>query len=178
MTSLPAAKKNNNFNPNYSRLRITVQIPQRCLKPVVHKQRLVRNSPLIHQCRNMSTPQSVSVFRQNSGRHLLRDVDGLPHFPRRTRSGLDSLSGVTFGWNKRLDSLSGITFGNQKRNFDEIDRSGFNGFVKKNFDEIDRSGFDSFVKKNFDEIDRVGFGSFVKRNAPQLLARNYDKDNH
>jgi hypothetical protein len=24
----------------------------------------------------------------------------------------------------------------------------------------------------------VGFGSFVKRNAPQLLARNYDKDNH
>lgn len=112
------------------------------------------------------------------GRQLLRDLDGLPQFPRRTRSGLDSLSGVTFGWNKRLDSLSGITFGNQKRNFDEIDRSGFNGFVKKNFDEIDRSGFDGFVKKNFDEIDRVGFGSFVKRNAPQLLARSYDKDNH
>lgn len=74
--------------------------------------------------------------------------------------------------------FSGITFGNQKRNFDEIDRSGFNGFVKKNFDEIDRSGFDGFVKKNFDEIDRVGFGSFVKRNAPQMLLRSNDKDNH
>lgn len=72
----------------------------------------------------------------------------------------------------------GITFGNQKRNFDEIDRSGFNSFVKKNFDEIDRSGFDGFVKKNFDEIDRVGFGSFVKRNAPFLLARSYEKENH
>lgn len=34
---------------------------------------------------------------------------------------------------------------------------------KKNFDEIDRSGFDSFVKKNFDEIDRGGFDGFVKR---------------
>ena len=62
----------------------------------------------------------------------------------------------------KLLCFSGITFGNQKRNFDEIDRSGFDGFVKK----------------NFDEIDRVGFGSFVKRNAPQLLARSHDKDNH
>ncbi|XP_023727309.1 orcokinin peptides type A isoform X2 [Cryptotermes secundus] len=112
------------------------------------------------------------------GRNLLRTLDGQAHFPRRIRSGLDSLSGVTFGWNKRLDSLSGITFGNQKRNFDEIDRTGFNGFVKKNFDEIDRSGFDGFVKKNFDEIDRVGFGSFVKRNAPLTLYRNYDKEDH
>jgi hypothetical protein len=50
--------------------------------------------------------------------------------------------------------------------------------VKKNFDEIDRSGFDGFVKKNFDEIDRVGFGSFVKRNAPLMLYRNYDKEDH
>merc|ERR1711962_1901708 len=65
----------------------------------------------------------------------------------------------------------GLTFGKQKRNFDEIDRSGFAGFVKrrpekKNFDEMDRFGFDGFVKrpfyqkKNFDEIDRVGFGGF------------------
>ena len=83
---------------------------------------------------------------------------------------------VLMSW--KILCFSGITFGNQKRNFDEIDRTGFNGFVKKNFDEIDRSGFDGFVKKNFDEIDRVGFGSFVKRNAPQLLARSNDKDNH
>jgi hypothetical protein len=37
--------------------------------------------------------------------NFLREVEGLAHYPRRTRSGLDSLSGVTFGWNKRLDSL-------------------------------------------------------------------------
>merc|ERR1711983_147468 len=59
------------------------------------------------------------------------------------------------------DPLRGMTFGVQKRNFDEIDRVGFNNFVKKNFDEIDRVGFNSFVKKNFDEIDRAGFNGFV-----------------
>ena len=32
-----------------------------------------------------------------------------------------------------------------KRNFDEIDRSGFRGFSKKNFDEIDKSGFRGFT---------------------------------
>ncbi|XP_021931830.1 orcokinin peptides type A-like isoform X3 [Zootermopsis nevadensis] len=124
---------------------------------------------------NVENEDNVPASQLHS---IRREVDGLAPFPRKTRSGLDSLSGVTFGWNKRLDSLRGITFGNQKRNFDEIDRSGFNSFVKKNFDEIDRSGFDGFVKKNFDEIDRVGFGSFVKRNAPFLLARSYEKENH
>lgn len=59
--------------------------------------------------------------------------------------------------------FSGVSFGGQKRNFDEIDRSGFDRFIKKNFDEIDRSGFDRFIKKNFDEIDRSAFSSFVKR---------------
>jgi hypothetical protein len=58
---------------------------------------------------------------------------------------------------------SGVSFGGQKRNFDEIDRTGLDRFVKKNFDEIDRSAFDRFVKKNFDEIDRSAFNSFVKR---------------
>jgi hypothetical protein len=62
---------------------------------------------------------------------------------------------------REMFCFSGITFGNQKRNFDEIDRSGFDGFVKR----------------NFDEIDRADFGSFVKRNAPLLLARRYDKEN-
>ncbi|XP_047112875.1 orcokinin peptides type A-like [Schistocerca piceifrons] len=113
------------------------------------------------------------------GGHLLRNLDGLGggHLLRQTKSGLDSLSGATFGEQKRLDSLGGITFGSQKRNFDEIDRSGFNSFIKKNFDEIDRSGFDRFVKKNFDEIDRSGFSGFVKRNAP-MLARHYDQGDH
>jgi len=32
-----------------------------------------------------------------------------------------------------------------KRNFDEIDRSGFRGFTKRNFDEIDKSGFRGFM---------------------------------
>merc|ERR1712126_671344 len=41
----------------------------------------------------------------------------------------------------------------QKRNFDEIDYSGFDGFVKR-----------AFEKRNFDEIDRSGFYGFVKRN--------------
>ncbi|KAG8227765.1 hypothetical protein J437_LFUL005771 [Ladona fulva] len=36
--------------------------------------------------------------------------------------------------------------------------------LKRNFDEIDRSGFDSFVKRNnFDEIDRYGFDGFVRK---------------
>merc|ERR1711963_1129962 len=66
------------------------------------------------------------------------------------------------------DPLRGMTFGVQKRNFDEIDRVGFNNFVKKNFDEIDRAGFNSFVKKNFDEIDRAGFNNFVKKNFDEI----------
>jgi hypothetical protein len=86
----------------------------------------------------------------------------------------DDTGSILNPWN--VSCFSGITFGNQKRNFDEIDRTGFNGFAKKNFDEIDRSGFDSFVKKNFDEIDRVGFGSFVKRNAPLMLYRDDEKE--
>lgn len=49
---------------------------------------------------------------------------------------------------KRLDSLSGLTLGHQKRTFDEIDRTGFDGFSKRNFDEIDRVGFDGFAKRN------------------------------
>merc|ERR1719414_1050521 len=107
------------------------------------------------------------------GGHVLRDLDPLGggHVLR----GLDSLGGghilreapaeVRYQQVKRgLDPLSGMAFGVAKKNFDEIDRAGFGGFVKKNFDEIDRSGFGRFVKKNgFDEIDRAGFGRFVKR---------------
>lgn len=41
-----------------------------------------------------------------------------------------------------------MSFGNQKRNLDEIDRSGFDGsFVKRTLDEIDRSEFDRLTKK-------------------------------
>merc|ERR1719414_2348495 len=107
------------------------------------------------------------------GGHVLRQLDQLGggHVLR----GLDSLGGghilreapaeVRYQQVKRgLDPLSGMAFGVAKKNFDEIDRAGFGGFVKKNFDEIDRSGFGRFVKKNgFDEIDRAGFGSFVKK---------------
>lgn len=105
------------------------------------------------------------------GGNLLRDLESALRtralYTRQLRN-LDSLSGVTFGGNKRFDTLSGQGLGAQKRTFDEIDRSGFNSFIKKkNFDEIDRSGFDGFVKRNFDEIDRSGFNSFVKRSAPQ-----------
>lgn len=93
---------------------------------------------------------------------------------RQKRVGPDPMECFMF----HVSCFSGITFGNEKRNFDEIDRTGFSGFAKKNFDEIDRSGFDGFVKKNFDEIDRVGFGSFVKRNAPLMLYLNYEKEAH
>ncbi|XP_022171493.1 orcokinin peptides-like [Myzus persicae] len=100
------------------------------------------------------------------GENLLRDLeilrDRAEYFARQNRH-INSLDGVGFGQSKRFDTLSGVSFGGQKRNFDEIDRSGFDRFVKKNFDEIDRSGFDRFVKKNFDEIDRSAFSSFVKR---------------
>ncbi|XP_066995747.1 orcokinin peptides [Anabrus simplex] len=121
---------------------------------------------------------SVSHIDNVGADHYIRNLEGLAggRLLRQSRGGLDSLAGNTFGGNKRLDTLSGMSFGNQKRNFDEIDRSGFNSFVKKNFDEIDRSGFDSFVKRNFDEIDRAGFGSFVKRGGPSLLARYFVKE--
>ena len=40
-----------------------------------------------------------------------------------------------------------------KKNFDEIDMSGFHRFAKRPFPAPRR-------KKNFDEIDRAGFGRF------------------
>ncbi|XP_015366799.1 PREDICTED: orcokinin peptides type A-like [Diuraphis noxia] len=105
-------------------------------------------------------------IRQTKGENLLRDLEMLrdraEYFARQNRH-INSLDGVGFGQSKRFDTLSGVSFGGQKRNFDEIDRSGFDRFIKKNFDEIDRSVFDRFVKKNFDEIDRSAFSSFVKR---------------
>ncbi|OXU29148.1 hypothetical protein TSAR_006550 [Trichomalopsis sarcophagae] len=63
---------------------------------------------------------------------------------------------------------SGFSGFNKKRNFDEIDRTGFSGFNKRNFDEIDRSGFSGFNKRNFDEIDRTGFSGFNKRNFDEI----------
>ncbi|XP_046678303.1 orcokinin peptides type B-like isoform X3 [Homalodisca vitripennis] len=117
------------------------------------------------------------------GGNLLRDLDVLRNraafFSRGSRDPrnyrFDTLMGSTLGGVKRTaggccDSLSGIGLGGQKRNMDEIDRTGFNSFIKKNFDEIDRSGFGSFVKRNFDEIDRSGFGGFVKRSASPAAA--------
>merc|ERR1719186_717382 len=42
-----------------------------------------------------------------------------------------------------------LSYGRNKKNFDEIDRTGFGRFVKRTLP----------VKKNFDEIDNVGFRS-------------------
>ncbi|XP_059477393.1 orcokinin peptides type A-like isoform X1 [Neocloeon triangulifer] len=91
--------------------------------------------------------------------------------PRPIRA-FDTLTGASFGTNKRgagFDSINGVSFGGQKRNFDEIDRSAFDGFYnyyKRNFDEIDRTAFNGFYKRNFDEIDRDGFDGFYKRRDP------------
>merc|ERR1712107_553090 len=65
---------------------------------------------------------------------------------------LDSLGeGNILRQNKRgFDAMSGLTFGKSKKNFDEIDRTGFGRFVRRPF----------VVKKNFDEIDNVGFRGF------------------
>merc|ERR1712211_125825 len=49
-----------------------------------------------------------------------------------------------------FDAMSGLTFGKSKKNFDEIDRTGFGRFVRRPL----------AVKKNFDEIDNVGFRGF------------------
>ncbi|KAL6448284.1 hypothetical protein ACFW04_000329 [Cataglyphis niger] len=90
-----------------------------------------------------------------------RNLDG--YLLRQTRRGLDSLSGATFGENKRyvpLRRFGAISL--QPGNFDEIDRSVFDRFSKRNIDEID-TAFDSFFKRNFDEIDRAGWSGFVKR---------------
>merc|ERR1712088_225492 len=94
--------------------------------------------------RNLDSIGGGHILRQLDsigGGHISRDV--IPRYPSYEKRGYDPLRGMTFGV--------------QKKNFDEIDRHGFNNFVKKNFDEIDRHGFNNFVKKNFDEIDRHGF---------------------
>ncbi|KAF7990442.1 hypothetical protein HCN44_000247 [Aphidius gifuensis] len=78
-------------------------------------------------------------------------------FARQSRRGLDSLSGATFGQNKRFDSRNSKWLGNV--NHVEL----LDGTAKRNMDEIDRSGFDNYMKRNFDEIDRAGWDSFVKR---------------
>merc|ERR1712226_729087 len=83
------------------------------------------------------------------GGHILRDLPDY-HVPRY------QINNEKRGY----DPLRGMTFGVQKKNFDEMDRSGFNNFVKKNFDSMDRVGFNNFVKKNFDEMDRMGFNDF------------------
>merc|ERR1719150_2221290 len=84
---------------------------------------------------------------------------------------VESLEHVLDPEEKRgYDAMSGLTFGKKKRNFDEIDRNGFNGFAKRNFDEIDRAGFRGFHKRNFDEIDRAGFSGFAKR-----AKKNFDE---
>lgn len=49
---------------------------------------------------------------------------------------------------KRLNPLSGMSLGHQKRTFDEVDRTAFDGFNKRNFDEIDRVAFDGLAKRN------------------------------
>ncbi|XP_065340380.1 orcokinin peptides type A-like isoform X2 [Cloeon dipterum] len=101
------------------------------------------------------------------GRLLLRQA--FMRLPPRPARSFDTLTGASFGTNKRgggFDSINGVSFGGQKRNFDEIDRTGFDGFWKRNFDEIDRTGFDGFNKRNFDEIDRSAFDGFYKRRGP------------
>ncbi|KAK4026203.1 orcokinin peptides type B [Daphnia magna] len=98
--------------------------------------------------------------RLGAGQHIFRGLDSIgegsllraiyrekPRDFLRINRGLDSLSGASFGIEKRLDSLTGLGFGNQKRNLDEIDRSNFGTFAKRNLDEIDRSDFGRFVKK-------------------------------
>merc|ERR1719507_1880892 len=81
--------------------------------------------------------------------------------------GLLSLEGLEEPGAKRgYDAMSGLTFG--KRNFDEIDRAGFNSFIKRNFDELDRSGLRGFHKRNFDELDRSGFRGFNKKNFDEF----------
>ncbi|XP_071445940.1 orcokinin peptides type A-like [Hetaerina americana] len=98
------------------------------------------------------------------GGHLLRDLDpyGDDRMLRQSR-GFDSVVGTTFGGYKRLDPLTGTSFGGQKRNNGRLSNA-ITELLKRNFDEIDRSGFDSFVKRNnFDEIDRYGFDGFVRK---------------
>ncbi|XP_074593750.1 uncharacterized protein LOC141849359 [Brevipalpus obovatus] len=73
---------------------------------------------------------------------------------------------------KNFDEMdrSGFSGFRGRRNFDEMDRSGFSGFRgRRNFDEMDRSGFSGFRgRRNFDEMDRTGFSGFRGR-------RNFDE---
>jgi len=110
--------------------------------------------------RNLDSIGGGHILRQLDsigGGHILRDLPDY-HVPRY------QINNEKRGY----DPLRGMTFGVQKKNFDEMDRSGFNNFVKKNFDSMDRVGFNNFVKKNFDSMDRVGFNNFVKKNFDSM----------
>lgn len=114
-------------------------------------------------------------FKRNSGMDTMYMKD--TPVPHNDRSDLGFLM-------KRYLGAADREF--EKRNFDEIDRSGLSGFhFKRNFDEIDRFGPGNFLKqfddrtgerqhfgqnrlkKNFDEIDRFGFNQ-LKRDARDL----------
>merc|ERR1712018_760965 len=104
--------------------------------------------------RNLDSIGGGHVLRQLDsigGGHILRNVPEyiVPRHPYYEKRGYDPLRGMTFGV--------------QKKNFDTIDRMGFNNFAKKNFDSLDNMGFNNFVKKNFDSIDNMGFNDFNQR---------------
>ncbi|KAL0133481.1 hypothetical protein PUN28_000906 [Cardiocondyla obscurior] len=96
------------------------------------------------------------------GNHNINGISG-GHPLRQGLRDVDLLYGSAFGESKRFIPFrrpNGINV--HPRNFDEIDRSGFDHFSKRNIDEID-TAFDSFFKRNFDEIDRASWSGFVKR---------------
>jgi len=125
--------------------------------------------------RNLDSIGGGHILRQLDsigGGHILRDLPDyhVPRYPLHEKRGYDPLRGMTFGVQKKnFDEMDRSGFNNfVKKNFDSMDRVGFNNFVKKNFDSMDRVGFNNFVKKNFDSMDRVGFNNFVKKNFDEM----------
>merc|ERR1712168_1128397 len=96
------------------------------------------------------------------GANLMRSLDTLGG--NNLVRNLDNFGGSNIADRQQLAAM--LHDRHLPKRFDSLGGTGFGAPAKKNFDEIDRSGFGSFWKKrNFDEIDRSGFGNFWKRSA-------------
>lgn len=108
--------------------------------------------------RDLDSIEEANLLRSLNALGVIGNLRHMPNSEGFDYRSLDSLGGANMlrsesrsdpgHSGKRLDSLSGLTLGHQKRTFDEIDRTAFDGFSKRNFDEIDRVGFDGFAKRN------------------------------
>ncbi|XP_043270404.1 uncharacterized protein [Venturia canescens] len=139
---------------------------------------LLRDVGDLQDYRTLSDDRENALYDSEISNYRPRQDNSLVRYER---TGLDSLSGATFGQSKKYDPstrfpktgttylkpgeyfriLAGVL---PKRNFDEIDRTNFDSFVKKNDIKIPKQvASHTGGKGNFDEID-YGFNGAINTN--------------